>query len=183
VVVIDLLRCFNGYPQLYRPQRQPRLTHSHDLTASEEQLNFNDAHAPKENALEAFTLVLPKIKYELIKSRHDWDAHEPRMYSRLQGISDEEFTSFDLTKDLVQVRSASTTYGQIVLGKIRIPAVRDAQGEGFVHVRIHDPPNKGTEDVTFHSIFTDEIRENIGDQPSDYRAIQVAEKPLEFFNE
>jgi hypothetical protein len=30
----------------------------------------------------------------------------------------------------------------IILGKIRLPAVHDELGEGFVHVRIHDPPNR-----------------------------------------
>ena len=33
------------------------------------------------------------------------------------------------------MRSAPTTYGTIILGKIRIPAVKDDEGEGFIHVR------------------------------------------------
>lgn len=37
--------------------------------------------------------------------------------------------------DLVLVSSAQTTYGQIILGKIRLPGVKDEHGEGFVHVR------------------------------------------------
>lgn len=153
------------------------------VLASKEELNFNEPHAPQEHAIEAFAQILPQIKFELIKSRKHWDGHEPRMYSRLQGISDDEFTSFDLRKDFVEVRSAPTAYGQIVLGKIRIPAVRDEHGEGFVHIRIHDPPNKGSEDVIFHSLFTDEIRDDPNERPIDYRAIQTADKSLEFFNE
>lgn len=46
---------------------------------------------------------------------------------------------------------------------------------------IHDPPERGTQDVTFHSILTDEVRE--GDQVIDWRAIQTEDKALEFFNE
>jgi hypothetical protein len=78
---------------------------------------------------------------------------------RFQGISDHDLVAFDLEKDLVQVRSAPTSYGTIILGSIRLPAVRDDAGEGFVHVRIHDPPNRvslaGPEDkgFSFHVAF------------------------------
>ena len=34
-----------------------------------------------------------------------------------------------------KIRSAATSYGVIVFGKIRIPAINDEKGEGFVHVR------------------------------------------------
>ncbi|KAI0766477.1 hypothetical protein BC629DRAFT_1538020 [Irpex lacteus] len=110
--------------------------------ASEEVLNFNPPHAPHQNAIEAFNVVLPTIKSEIIKSRHHWDKHEPKMWSRAAGLSDHELTAFTIEDDLVEVRSAATSYGNIILGKIRIPAVKDAEGEGFVHVRIHDPPNR-----------------------------------------
>lgn len=73
--------------------------------------------------------------------------------------------------------------------------------------RIHDPPNRvcikfhiflflyitwkdnltmlaqGSEDVRFHSIFTEEIRTNEETPPTGYCAIQTLDKPLEFFNE
>lgn len=85
------------------------------------------------------------------------------MWSRAAGISDEDLVAFNLRDDLVEVRSAPTSYGSIILGKIRIPAVRDEEGEGFIHVRcvplsswsrsagadsrlcsIHDPPNRAS---------------------------------------
>jgi len=68
--------------------------------------------------------------------------------------------SFPSQNDLVEVRSGATSYGTIIFGKIRLPAVKDEQGEGYVHVRcvllliidkwrlklpaprIHDPPNR-----------------------------------------
>lgn len=110
-------------------------TPTHHPTASEEVLNFNPPHAPHQNAIEAFNVILPTIKSEIIKSRHHWDKHEPKMWSRAAGLSDHELTAFTIEEDLVEVRSAATSYGNIILGKIRIPAVKDAEGEGFVHVR------------------------------------------------
>ena len=77
----------------------------------------------------------PAIKKEIIESRHHWNQHEPRMWSRAAHLSDHELASFSLRKDLVLVSSAATTYGTIILGKIRIPGINDDQGEGFVHVR------------------------------------------------
>jgi len=151
--------------------------------ASGEQLNFNQPHAPAENAIAAFNQALPKIKAEIFKSRHDWDKHEPRMWARAHGISDHDLVDFTIENDLVLVSSASTTYGTIILGKIRLPAVDDTVGKGFVHVRIHDPPNRGTEDVTFHSLFTDEGHKDADGHPQTWVAIQTEDKPLEFFNE
>ena len=57
------------------------------------------------------------------------------MWSRAAGLSDEELVGFDIEKDLVQIRSGATSYGTIIFGKIRIPAINDDEGEGFVHVR------------------------------------------------
>ena len=86
-------------------------------------------------AIEAFNAVVHDIKAEIIKSRHHWDKHEPKMWSRAAGLSDHELIDFTIEKDLVEVRSAPTSYGTIILGKIRIPAVQDEEGSGFVHVR------------------------------------------------
>lgn len=103
--------------------------------ASEEQLSFNTPHKPAENALDAFSVVLHKIKSEILKSRQHWDKHEPMMWSRASHLSDDKLTGFDLRRDLVLVSSAISSYGTIILGKIRIPAINDDQGEGFIHVR------------------------------------------------
>ena len=48
---------------------------------------FNAPHAPYANAIEAFGVVLSKIKHEILKSRRDWDKHEPKMWSRAAGLS------------------------------------------------------------------------------------------------
>lgn len=156
------------------------------IKASNEEVILNAPHQPHPNSLEAFGHVLHDIKHAIIHSRRDWDKHEPKMWSRASGISDQELVDFTLEvrlkaqrlmsllivpadctiylqKDLVVVRSAPVSYGTVILGKIRIPAIDDDEGEGFIHVRcvatsekmlhmyyakhidglrIHDPPNR-----------------------------------------
>jgi hypothetical protein len=80
--------------------------------------------------------VLDKIKFEIIKSRKDWDLHEPKMWSRAARLTNHELTAFSID-DLVLVSSGSTSYGTIILGKIRIPAINDEEGAGYVHVRYY----------------------------------------------
>ncbi|KAG8727720.1 hypothetical protein FRC12_022293, partial [Ceratobasidium sp. 428] len=81
--------------------------------ASSETVTLNAAHPPQERAIEAFNEVLPKIKLAVISSRNDWDNHEPKMWSRASGLSDPELSSFDIKKDLVEVRAGATSYGTI----------------------------------------------------------------------
>ena len=57
------------------------------------------------------------------------------MWARAAGLSDAELVGFDLQQDLVLCRSGPTSYGTIILGKIRVPAINDDEGEGFIHVR------------------------------------------------
>ena len=118
------------------------------IIASEEDLTFKGPHAPHEKAIEAFRTVEKTIKHAIIASRRDWDKHEPKMWSRAKDISDEELVSFTFTRerskhdhakdssrgeggDLILVDNAATSYGEIILGKIRIPAISD----GYIHVR------------------------------------------------
>ncbi|THH31812.1 hypothetical protein EUX98_g2399 [Antrodiella citrinella] len=151
--------------------------------ASEEEIVLTAPHAPHPTAIEAFTVVEHTIKHEILKSRKDWDIHEPKMWSRAASLSDAQLVHFSIAHDLVEVRSAPTSYGTIVLGKLRVPAVNDEEGEGFIHVRIHDPPNRGQEDVRFHSIWTDEGNKTADGHPTTWRAIQTKDTPLIFFNE
>ncbi|KAH6914304.1 hypothetical protein BKA70DRAFT_1261005 [Coprinopsis sp. MPI-PUGE-AT-0042] len=151
--------------------------------ASSEMLSFSDPSPPKQTGLDAFNAILPTIKSEILKSRKHWDLHEPKMWSRAKGLSDEQLSDFTIEQDLVEIRSASTSYGYVLLGKIKIPAVNDDEGEGYVHVRIHDPPNRGVQDVIFHSLWTDEAERDADGRPTKWRAVQTKETPLEFFNE
>jgi len=148
--------------------------------ATSETIDLNETHAPHPNALQAFQDVKHDIQIEILKSRHHWDKHQPEMWSRARSLSDEELATFHPKDDLVEVRSAVVSYGTILLGKLRIPAVKDSKGEGFVHVRIHDTPGKP---FTFHSIFTDERDRDADGHPRGWEALQTRETPLEFFNE
>jgi len=150
--------------------------------ASEEEVSFNEPHHPTQLAKEAFSVVLHRIKFEIIKSRKDWDLHEPKMWSRAAGLSDHELTNFTV-EDLTLVSSGLASYGTIIFGKIRIPAINDEEGAGYVHVRIHDPPNRGTHDVLFHSIFHDEGNRNADGHPTTWRAIHTEDTLLKFFND
>ncbi|KAJ7268792.1 hypothetical protein B0H12DRAFT_67998 [Mycena haematopus] len=180
--------------------------------ASAEQLDITPPHAPKPHAIEAFVHVEHDIKHAILQSRHDWDKHEPKMWALARHTSDEDLVHFTIKDDLVIVRSAVTSYGPIIFGKIRLRAIKldsagelvpgevkkDAHGKievemkhgqidddklGFIFVRIHDPPGDGIENVKFHSLFTDEGKDAEGNNNGYYRAIQTNSKPLEFFNE
>ncbi|KAJ7680518.1 hypothetical protein DFH06DRAFT_1278526 [Mycena polygramma] len=171
--------------------------------ATLEQLDFSPPHPPKERAAEAFEHVAHEIKAAIVASRRDWDKHEPKMWALASQTSDHDLTHFTIKNDLVVVRSAVASYGNILLGKIRIRAIKldsagqlvpgevekDPHGEidddklGFIFVRIHDSPGDGVENVKFHSLFTEEGKDKEGHNNGVYRAIQLNSTPLEFFNE
>ncbi|KAH9819234.1 hypothetical protein DFH28DRAFT_1022848 [Melampsora americana] len=156
---------------------------------------LNETHSPDERGLQLFDHLSSKIKHELIRLRHHWDNHEaahgmffqkiswsqPRMFARSQGVSDHDLVDFDIKHDLVSIRSGQTSYGTVVFGKIRIPAVKDQDGVGFIHVRVHDPPGNEMSDVILHAILTEEVKEN--GSTVDYRAIMRQDDPLTWFDE
>ncbi|KAF5370715.1 hypothetical protein D9758_001897 [Tetrapyrgos nigripes] len=150
--------------------------------ATVDEVNLNEPHSPAENAIEAFEQVQSSIKQDILRSRKEWDAHEPQMWNRAQDISDQDLVKFTIKDDLVLVRSGATSYGTIIFGKIRLPAVKDSEGEGYVHVRIHDPPNRGTEDIMFHSLFHYEGDRDEDGHPKTWRAVHTKDTPLEFFH-
>jgi hypothetical protein len=84
--------------------------HTHLAAASAEQVELNQAHAPGTNAIEAFNAVLHTIKSEVVKSRHHWDKHEPRMWSRVANLSDQDLAHLTIEKDLVLVRLIRSFY-------------------------------------------------------------------------
>jgi len=142
--------------------------------ATSETVTLDAPHAPHHIAIQAFHHVVHDIKHAILSSRRDWDKHEPRMWSRATNVDDHDLVNFHIETDLVLVRSGVVSYGQIIFGKLRIPAIRDELGEGFVHVRIHHSPGEDFTSAKFHSILTEE---------RDWRAIQTKDEHLEFFNE
>ncbi|EJD08548.1 uncharacterized protein FOMMEDRAFT_117023 [Fomitiporia mediterranea MF3/22] len=150
--------------------------------ATRESVELNEAHKPLPKAIEAFKAVKSKIVSELIRERHHWDKHEPHMFKRAEGIPDAELAKFSIDEDLVLVRAGQTAYGTIIFGKIRLPAIKEG-GEGYIHVRVHDPPNSGETDVILHSILTEEGDRDADGHPTSWNAIHTLEKSLDFFNE
>ncbi|KEP54107.1 hypothetical protein V565_021850 [Rhizoctonia solani 123E] len=120
------------------------ICHASDLTSQPldsrkfrmaDKVPLSEPHPPTSRGIEAFNEVLPKIKQAVVSSRRDWNKHEPRMWARASGLDDNELTGFVIEDDLIEVRAGSTSYGMIVFGKIRIPGIKDEEGEGFIHVR------------------------------------------------
>ncbi len=135
LVSIHHLRTNYGSVWIMGQSKQSLLNAVSLYPADAEQIDLNAPHAPSDKAIEAFEVVEHTIKSEILKSRHHWNKHEPRMWSRAEGVSDEDLVAFSVRNDLVEVRSAPTSYGTIILGKIRLPAINDAEGEGYIHVR------------------------------------------------
>lgn len=144
---------------------------------------LNEPHQPTDRGFEIFDNCSLAIRHELVKLRHHWDKHEPKMFSRAKGIPDQEFCSFNTKDDLVLIRSGETSYGTVVFGKLRLPAINDSEGEGFIHVRLHDPPGAGNKDAIFHSILTDEVKDDKSGHIKAFRAIMKESDPLTWFNE
>jgi hypothetical protein len=70
-------------------------------------LSFSDPSPPKQTGLDAFNAILPTIKSEILKSRKDWDIHEPKMWSRAKDLSDQQLSDFTIEQDLVEVSGIS----------------------------------------------------------------------------
>ena len=87
-------------------------------------ITLNDPHAPHQNAKDAFNHILPTIKAEIVKSRHNWDKHEPKMWSRAAGLSDHELTSFKIDEDLVLVNGMRDLIYDALLTHIRSEALQ-----------------------------------------------------------
>ena len=99
-----------------------------------------------------FQCSTPSYQVCCHQSRHHWDVNEPKKFSRASGISDSDLVKFTIEDDLVEVRSGPTSYGVVIFGKIRIPAVDDEEGEGFVHVRFVIVLCHSNVDVTLTSV-------------------------------
>ncbi|KAL9935738.1 hypothetical protein V8E36_005315 [Tilletia maclaganii] len=148
-------------------------------------IELSSEHPPTARAISAFKAIEDKIKTRIVKSRNDWDKHEPRMWAAVKDLSDEQLSSWSTERDLVGIRAGAVSYGVIIFGRIRIPTL---DKPGYVFVRIFDPSDeaRSDRDVELHSIFTNEIRDpsaQDADKILDYRAIQTDDDKLEFFNE
>lgn len=146
---------------------------------------LSHTHAPKPAALKSFKALLPTIKYELIKLRHNHDKHAPEYFEDVAEVSDHDLAAFD-ENDLIAVRAGKVAYGVIIFGKVRLPAVRgaylfvrwfaggeDYDGDGIVE--------KDEVEYLFHSFYTEDRGEGVAGRR--FRAIMRDEDELFFFNE
>ncbi|EFX05756.1 hypothetical protein CMQ_3825 [Grosmannia clavigera kw1407] len=154
--------------------------------ATRETADLGEAHLPKHESIKAFGEIEHELRKQLVHLRHDHDKHQPESFAAASGLSDHELASFT-SHDLVLVRVASTAYGIILFGKLRIPALVAAAGgdeaaPAYVHFRAFDEgPNSK---ACFHSFYTREI-----DTPTDegdghlhtYQTLLPATEALEWF--
>lgn len=167
--------------------------------ASAESVTLSEPHAPKEASITAFSTILPALKHELIKVRHDHDSnssspihptipanesseHEPEYFAAVSSLSNDDLTSFTAS-DLESVRVGTTAYGLHLFGKVALPA---APGK-YIHVRVFVGAEEGTDGATeedrvakLHSIHTEEVVKEDGDHV--YRAIFEKGDALEWFD-
>ncbi len=76
--------------------------------ASVDQVDLNDMH-PVTLRKSSSRRRCTKSNTKVIKSRIDWDKHEPRMWSRASALSNEELAKFTMDEDLVEVRSGHSS--------------------------------------------------------------------------
>jgi len=150
--------------------------------ASAETVTLSEPHAPKEASVTAFTTILPALKHELIKVRHNHDKHEPGYFAAVSSLSNDDLISFT-PSDLELVRVGSAAYGLHLFGKVALPA---APGK-YIHVRVFVGAEDGTDGATeeervakLHSIHTEEVVKEDGDHV--FRAIFGKEDGLEWFD-
>ena len=95
-------------------------------------------------------------------------------------MSDHELASFS-ADDLVLVRVATTAYGLILFGKLRIPAVASGGDENtpaYVHFRAF---SEGPEQpALFHSFHTADIEDADGHKT--FRTLFTFDEPLVWFD-
>ncbi|TLD34617.1 heterokaryon incompatibility protein-domain-containing protein [Venturia nashicola] len=123
---------------------------------------------PKAASKKSFKLLLPEIKRELIKLRHNHDKHEPEYFASVKSLSDQELTSFD-ESDIVAVRAGRVAYGIIVFGKVRL------QSSGkyiFVRWFVGGDDGKDEVDCKFHSFYTEEKPEADADDMCNSESIE-----------
>ncbi|KAH3984856.1 hypothetical protein HBH92_153980 [Parastagonospora nodorum] len=150
--------------------------------ATEETVQLNEADAPHQASIDAFSSILDSVKQELVKLRRDHDKHEPEYFRAVKDLSDSDLASFS-AQNLESVRVAASAYGLHIFGKVQIPAASGA----YIHVRIFGSAKDGTDgssaderEYKLHSIHTEEVIKEDGDRV--YRAIFKKDDPLEWFD-
>lgn len=144
------------------------------------------SHPPKAAAIKSFKHLLPEVKRELIRLRHNHDKHEPEYFASVSALSDKELVSFD-ESDIVAVRAGRVAYGVIIFGKVKLQSPgKYIFVRWFVGGEDEDDDGKVEADEVeykFHSFYTEERPEADADGTTKYRAIMGEKDELFFFSE
>ncbi|ERT00265.1 uncharacterized protein SPSK_09889 [Sporothrix schenckii 1099-18] len=148
------------------------------LQATKETSDLGEAHVPKAASVTAFGEIEHELKTQLVHLRHEHDKHEPESFAVARNISDHDLASFS-ADDFVLVRVASTAYGLILFGKLRLPALAQSGSRtAYVHFRAFsegpDQPAK------FHSFHTADIES--ADGHKSFRSLFAKDDPLDWFD-
>jgi len=143
--------------------------------ATAETVDLGPAHAPKEESFHAFNQIETDLKKLLQHTRHEHNKHEPEYFAATSKLSDEQLTSFS-ADDLTEVRTALTSYGLHLFGKVQLKALDD----GYIQFRAFVPTPGSSEVVKLHSIHTEETEHPDGNRT--YRAIFSKNDPLKWFD-
>ncbi|CAK7272779.1 hypothetical protein SEPCBS57363_005320 [Sporothrix epigloea] len=138
------------------------------------------AHKPKEASIKAFGEIEHELKQKLVHLRRDHDKHEPQSFAAARQLSDEQLSSFS-ADDFVLVRVATTAYGLVLFGKLRIPALAsggDSKTPAYVHFRAFSAgPDQP---ALFHSFQTADLEDAQGNKT--FHSIFTADDSLVWFN-
>jgi hypothetical protein len=119
--------------------------------------DLSEPHAPRKSSLAAYSEFENELKRTLRRHRRRSSVHDLPQFEAASMLSDRELTSFT-EDDFEVVRYARVNYGHILFGKLRIPALADANMSNcYIHFRAFDPDVKSGDKDTrakVHSIHT-----------------------------
>ncbi|CAK7203331.1 hypothetical protein SEUCBS139899_006062 [Sporothrix eucalyptigena] len=148
--------------------------------ATKETADIGAPHEPKEASIKAFGEIEAELKKQLVHLRHEHDKHEPQCFASARHVSDHQLASFS-AEDFVLVRVATTAYGLILFGKLRIPALASGGGSStpaYVHFRaFSEGPDQP---ALFHSFHTADTEDADGNKT--FRSLFTADEPLVWFD-
>lgn len=141
--------------------------------ATRDTADLGESHPPRQESIDAFNAIEHELKKQFIHLRHDHDKHEPESFAAARDLSDHELASFSVD-DFVLVRVATTAYGIILFGKLRLPALPGA----YVHFRAFSEGKD--QDALFHSFHTQDAEDANGHKT--YRTLFTEDEPLDWFD-
>lgn len=140
-------------------------------------------HAPGKSSLVAYAEFEGELKRVLRRHRSRSSVHQLPQFEAASMLSDDQLTSFT-QDDFEEVRHARVEYGNILFGKLRIPALAEANSRNcYIHFRAFDPDMKAKikdARASVHSIHT--YHSQYSGSSFDACSIFTKDEPLEWFD-